>query len=87
MSNVQTKKDDCAGDFWQGNIFGCSFRNWRMPGLLHGHMRMTGRIYGRLKKKLYEVVQLDDITVNWKLAGIRSIKIITSSIYVPSEVV
>ena len=33
--------------------------------------------YFRLKKKLDEVIQLDDVMVNWKLAGIRSSQIVT----------
>ena len=48
---------------------------------------MAGRKYSRLKKKLDEVVQLDEITVNWKLTGIRSSQIITVLRYKPSELV
>ena len=39
------------------------------------------------RKKLSEVVQLDDIRVNLKLAGSRSNLIVTSLRYKPSEVV
>ena len=41
----------------------------------------------RTRKKLSEVVQLDCIMVDWKLAGIRLIQIITGSRYKRSEVV
>ena len=34
--------------------------------------QLSGRKYGQLKKKLDEVAQLDDVTVNWKLVGSRS---------------
>ena len=47
--------------------------------------KMLGGNYSQLKNKPDEVVRLDDVTVNWKLEGIRSSQIITGSRYEPSE--
>ena len=44
-----------------------------------------GRKFSQLKKELDEVVQLDEITINWILVGSRPSRIITGSIYEPSE--
>ena len=45
-------------------------------------------IYNRLgKKEKNEVVQLDDITTNWKLMGSRSSRIMNGFIYKLSEFV
>ena len=49
--------------------------------------KLSGRRLSQPRKKLIEVVQLDDVTVNRKLAGSRSSKIITGSRYKHSEVV
>ena len=44
------------------------------------------RKYIQIKKKLYEVVRQDDVTVNWKLEGSILSQIIPGSRYKPSEV-
>ena len=44
-------------------------------------------VHNFLEKKQSEVVQMDDVTDNKKLAGSRSSRIITGHIYKPSEVV
>ena len=48
---------------------------------------LDGIKYSPLKKKLDEVVRLDDITFNWKLAGSRSSQITTCLRYEPIEVI
>ena len=47
---------------------------------------MTGRRFSRLRKKHSEFIQLDDVTVNWKLEGNRLSRIIPVSRYKTSEV-
>ena len=48
---------------------------------------MAGRRFIRIRKKLVEVVQLDNITVNWKFLGGGYSRIITDSRYKPGEFV
>ena len=50
-------------------------------------MKVGGRRFSRPRNKLGELVQLDEVTVNWKLAGSRSNRIITVLIYKPSKVI
>ena len=40
LSNLQTEKNDHAGEFYQGFICGCSFKNWIVTGWLHGNLRI-----------------------------------------------
>ena len=42
-SNLQANKNLCAGDFWRGVIFGCSFRNWRVTGRIHSNLKIGGK--------------------------------------------
>ena len=48
--------------------------------------KLAGRRLSWPRKKLSELVQLDDVTVNWKLDGIRLSQNISGSRYKPSEV-
>ena len=43
MRYLQIFKNDHAGEFWWGVIFGCSFSNWGVNGLLHGNLKLVGR--------------------------------------------
>ena len=42
MSYLQMQKNDRTGEFWREVIFGRSFRNWGVTGLLHGNMKIGG---------------------------------------------
>ena len=87
LSNLQTEKNDHVVEFWWGVISVCSFINCRVTGWLQSHMKMAGRRFIRIRKKLVEVVQLDNITVNWKFLGGGYSRIITDSRYKPGEFV
>ena len=43
-------------------------------------LKLAGRSYSQIKKEMDEVIQLDDITINWKLVGSISSQIIPGSI-------
>ena len=58
-------RDTFGGELYSSVVI----RNWRVTGWLHGHLKFVRETVESTQKKLSEVAQLDDATVNYKLDG------------------